>query len=135
MKKLAVLAVLGLTVAAPFAAADDGSKPPVPPAPAAPAEPQLAIEVVAKGEGREVKPDDAVLAHIVVSLPGGKVLADTRKDGEPQALVAGSSALVALDKALLQMRVGDHWKIDAPWELAFGEKGRPPAVPPKTNLK
>src|SRR5262245_14115550 len=61
-----------------------------------PPERQCKVDVVAKGEGREVKKGDVVLAHLVFTLAdGGKVISDTRAEGEPQPIEAGGGSCVA----------------------------------------
>jgi len=124
--------------------ADD--KPPAPPAPAPapgphkyeppPPERQCKVDVIAKGEGRAVKEGDVVLAHFVFTVAAtGKTLADTRAEGDPQPLEVGRGYTIpALDQAVLKMRVGDRWKIAAPYHLAWGEQGYPPLVPPKADV-
>lgn len=133
-------AACGDTVAAAPKGEGQGGAPPVPapPAPADPAPaPELKIEVVGKGEGRVVKKGDWVLAHVSLTLAGGgKTLFDSRKEGEPQPMRAGESTLIpALDRTLPGMRAGDRWKIHAPWQHAWGEKGHPQAgIPAKADV-
>jgi len=94
------------------------------------------VDVLKKGDGREVKKGDTVLAHFSFALADGtKTLADTRTEGDPQPLEVGDGyQIAALDQALLRMRVGDHWKIAAPYPLAWGEQGYPPMVPPRADV-
>jgi FKBP-type peptidyl-prolyl cis-trans isomerase len=121
-------------------AAAQGGKPAGPPPPAKyegpPGERKCEVEVVAKGDGREVKAGDTVLAHCVFTVADtGKTLIDTRQEGDPQPLQVGNGYTVpALDQAIVKMRVGDRWKIKAPYQLAYGEQGAPPMVPPKTDV-
>jgi peptidylprolyl isomerase len=142
MKKPLALAV-ALLFAASIAALADDSAPPVPAAP--PVAPQVKAELVQKGEGRAVKKDDIVLAHIGLSLAeGGKVLVDTRKQGDPQALVVVPVTTPPIEKVLmdtlLTMKQGDRVKVDVPWQLGYGEqplgpRGQPPVIPGKSDLK
>jgi FKBP-type peptidyl-prolyl cis-trans isomerase len=127
----------------------DGQTPPAPAAPETPARPkglrtfqpppaerEIKTEVVTKGDGREVKSGDTVLAHFVFTVADtGKKLADTRAEGDPQPLEVGAGYnIAALEQAVLKMRVGDRWKISAPYQLAYGEQGYPPLVPPRADL-
>jgi peptidylprolyl isomerase len=100
------------------------------------APPESKIEVLTKGEGREAKKDDWVLAHLIVRLASSeKSLVDTRAEGEPQPFLVGAGGLMpALEQALGKMRVGDHWKVSAPYQLAWGEHGYPGVVPPKADV-
>jgi peptidylprolyl isomerase len=120
--------------------------PPVAPAPKPPADPgkfapapaprECKVDVIAKGDGRQVKAGDVVLAHFVFTVADtGKTLADTRAEGDPQPLeVGGGYTIPALDQAVMKMRVGDHWKIAAPYQLAWGEQGYPPIVPARADV-
>jgi peptidylprolyl isomerase len=139
-------------VAPCFAACARGAddKPPAPPPPAQPPTPaagprkfdpptpprECKVDVLAKGDGRQVKAGDVVLAHFVFTVADtGKTLADTRAEGDPQPLeVGGGYTIPALDQAVLKMRVGDRWKIAVPYQLAWGEQGYPPIVPPKADV-
>jgi peptidylprolyl isomerase len=139
---LAALAALAAGPRSAAAAPPDGdAKPPAgapaPPPDAKPAAPELKIEVIAKGEGRAAKKGDIVLAHVVATLAQtGAVLMDTHLEEEPQPFPVGGGTFVpALDQVLERMRVGDHWKVTAPYQLAEGERGYPPAgVPKKSDI-
>jgi len=127
------------------AASADDSKPAAPPPAKPPATdcapdcgPDVKIEVVAKGEGREAQDGDVALAHFTMAIASnGKVVADTRKAEEPQALPIGwpGYLLPGMEKVVSKMRLGDHFKVDLPWRLAFGERGYPGQIPPKSDLK
>lgn len=134
---LAALAAAACPHDAAARPADDETKKPAPPAaPAAEAAPEAKIEVLAKGEGREAKPGDWVLAHLVVRTAASQTpLVDTRAEGEPQPFVVGAGGLMpALEQCLSKMRVGDRWKVEAPYRLAWGDRGYPGVVPPKTDV-
>jgi FKBP-type peptidyl-prolyl cis-trans isomerase FkpA len=132
--------VASLVLLACGAAAVAQDRPPVPqPAPpekAAPTEPELRIEVVAKGEGREVKSGDVALVHVLLQLAeGGKTLLDTRAEGDAQPLPVGKGYVIAgLDRALVKMRQGDRWKVAVPYQFAWGRTGYPGAVPPRADV-
>lgn len=140
MRIAARLLLVSLAVAAslarPAAAAPQDAPPPAKPAGDAKApDPECKIEVVTKGEGREVKKGDFVLAHLVISLKGSdKSLVDTHTGGDTQVLQIGNpSGLAGLDQTVAKMRMGDHWKVTVPWQLAWGEKGYPPLIPAKSD--
>jgi peptidylprolyl isomerase len=139
MKKTIAMTLLCLAAAAPaaaFAADGDGDKPAAP-APAAPAAaPECKVEVVTKGEGRAAAKDDIALVQLKISLAAsGRVLLDSHKEGDPQVVPLGSgNVFQALDETVAKMRVGDVWKVEAPYQRCFGEKGYGRAVPPKADL-
>jgi peptidylprolyl isomerase len=133
---LAVALAVAAVLARAAAAAPQDAPPPAPAAADAKApEPECKVEVVTKGEGREAKKGDFVLAHLVISLPaGGKTLVDTHPGGDPQVLQVGNpSGLEGLDRTVAKMRQGDRWKVSVPWQLAWGEKGYPPLIPAKSD--
>lgn len=140
MRAATRLLALALAVPAGFASAaaaapQDAPPPAPPPADTKAEEPECKVEVIAKGDGREAKKGDFLLAHLVISLSAtGKALVDTHANGDPQVLQVGNpSGLAGLDKTVAKMRQGDHWKVTVPWQLAWGEKGYPPLIPAKSE--
>jgi FKBP-type peptidyl-prolyl cis-trans isomerase len=76
-----------------------------------------------------------VRVHYVASLPGGAVVHDSHDGGLPSEIVLGSTrTFCGFERALAGMRPGEQRRAVIPWSLAFGEKGRPPEVPPRTDL-
>jgi peptidylprolyl isomerase len=60
------------------------------------------------------------------------------RNAAPRPLVteAGRAHVVdGLDRALLQLRVGDHAKVVVPSDLAYGDRGYPPVVPPRADIR
>lgn len=56
----------------------------------------------------------------------GQVFDDTFKTEEPYFYRAGVGQLVkGLDDAVVQMQVGDRWRLEFGGDLAFGQKGKP----------
>ena len=131
---LALALAFGVARAA-VASPQDAPAPAPPPADAKAPEPECKVEVIAKGEGREAKKGDFLLAHLVISLSAtGKTLTDTHANGDAQVLQVGNpSGLEGLDRTVAKMRQGDHWKVTVPWQLAWGEKGYPPLIPAKAE--
>ena len=88
------------------------------------------------GRGPEIAPEDWVLVHYDAWIPGGDWVDTTHDDGVP--FLAPSSAeglLVAgLDEALRLLRVGDRAAITLPAATAYSDVGKPPRVPPNSDL-
>jgi FKBP-type peptidyl-prolyl cis-trans isomerase len=107
------------------------------PCPEGAASPDLAskIEDVEVGSGTEVQRGDTVRVHYTAKLPSGAQVNDSRASGMPIELVIGSGhTICGFDRALVGMRPGGQRKVTVPAKLAFGEAGRPPDVPPQTDL-
>ena len=78
---------------------------------------------------------DAVFVNYIGYLPDGRIF-DTSipnkeafefKLGDPE-IIKGWNVGIAL------MRVGEKFRFLIPWKLAYGKKGYPPKIPPKTDL-
>jgi peptidylprolyl isomerase len=90
---------------------------------------------VEAGSGAAVGDGQEVRVHYVARLPNGTVLHDTRHEGAPIEIIIGSTKIVCgFEKALLGMHAGEQRRVSVPWRLAFGESGRAPDVPPRTDL-
>jgi hypothetical protein len=103
--------------------------------PDTPVDPAPRIEVVATGIGEPVAPQATVRVHYVASLPSGAVLHDSHDGNVPSEIIIGSTKLICgFERAIVGMRAGEQRRVTIPWQLAFGEAGRPPEVPPKADL-
>jgi FKBP-type peptidyl-prolyl cis-trans isomerase len=61
-------------------------------------------------------------------------LHDTQS-GAPHEIIVGSTrAFCGFERALVGMLPGEQRRVFVPWTLAFGEAGRPPIVPPRSDL-
>jgi peptidylprolyl isomerase len=95
----------------------------------------LRIETTEAGTGKVVGDGESVRIHYVARLPDGTVLHDTRQNGAPIEIVIGSTKVVCgVEKALTGMRAGEQRRVSVPWQLAFGEAGKSPEVPARTDL-
>ena len=93
------------------------------------------IEVLAQGIGQPVASGMTVRVHYVASLPDGTVVHDSHEGGLPSEIVLGSTkTFCGFERALLGMRPGEQRRVVVPWSLAFGDSGRPPEIPPRTDL-
>jgi hypothetical protein len=103
--------------------------------PDVPDDPAPRIETVAEGTGRPVGLGETVRVHYVASLAGGAVVHDSHVAGTPSEIVLGSTKTICgFERALLGMRPGEQRRVLVPWSLAFGESGRPPAIPPRSDV-
>ena len=74
------------------------------------------------------------IGHYVVCLTNGSFLDATPK-GRTYAFTIGAKQVIAgTEQATQLIGVGGEILVDIPYNLAYGEKGRPPAVPPRSDL-
>jgi FKBP-type peptidyl-prolyl cis-trans isomerase len=94
----------------------------------------LAYRELTRGQGRQPSEHDMVTVHYEGSLIDGEVVDSSRKRGKPtQFRVNG--VIACWKEALLKMRVGGRSQIVCPPELAYGNGGSPPAIPPAATLR
>jgi hypothetical protein len=104
--------------------------------PDTPADPAPRVEVLAVGTGEPVAQGKTVRVHYVATLPNGTTVHDSHDDGDlPSEIILGSTKTICgFERAVLGMRPGEQRRVTVPWALAFGEGGRPPEIPPRTDL-
>lgn len=96
---------------------------------------------VALGTGAPAEPRKCFYAHYTGWLVDGKKFdssRDTAANGSPRAPISfpqGARRVIAgWDSGFEGMRVGGRRRLFIPYQLAYGEAGRPPAIPPKSEL-
>src|SRR5688572_11671508 len=96
-------------------------------------EPQ--VEVLKTGQGAQPKKGQKVDVHYVGTFLDGRKFDSSRDRGRPFSFAVGTGSVIrGWDVAVAKMHVGDHWKVTIPWELAYGERGYPGSIPPKSDL-
>jgi FKBP-type peptidyl-prolyl cis-trans isomerase len=119
-------AARGSASAAPAAAASA--------APSAP-EGDLKIEDLVVGKGKEAKSGDNVSVHYVGTLTNGTEFDASKKHGKPFDFQLGQGRVIrGWDKGVVGMKVGGKRKLTIPSSLAYGDRGSPPVIPPKSTL-
>ena len=76
---------------------------------------------------------DLVTVHYEGRLETGERFDSSYARGEP-ACLASDRLIDGLLEALPLMRVGEEWELYIPYQLANGERGRPPTIPPASAL-
>jgi FKBP-type peptidyl-prolyl cis-trans isomerase len=98
-------------------------------------EPPLPFEDLAQGVGAPVFEGMTVRVHYTAKTMDGTFLHDSRNDGPPVEIVIGSTKTICgLHKSVVGMKAGGQRRVLIPWRLAFGEAGRTPDIPPRTDL-
>jgi FKBP-type peptidyl-prolyl cis-trans isomerase len=106
------------------------------------AEAKLGIEDVTVGTGDAVKDGDTVTVHYIGTFEDGKKF-DASRDhpamgdqpaGAPFKVTIGQGNVIkGWDQGIPGMKVGGKRKLKIPYQLAYGERGRP-GIPPKATL-
>jgi peptidylprolyl isomerase len=94
------------------------------------------VEWLAEGmPGTAPKPGDVVKVHYTGTFPDGKKFDSSLDRGEPIRFVLGVGMVIkGWDEGIALLDVGAKAKFKIPWDLAYGEQGRKPLIPPKADL-
>jgi FKBP-type peptidyl-prolyl cis-trans isomerase FklB len=84
-------------------------------------------------EGPSPKMGDDVLVHYDGTFPDGKTFDSSYKRGEPAQFQLGQ-VIEGWNEGLQHMRPGDTFMLYIPGDLAYGEYGSPPRIPPNQAL-
>lgn len=93
----------------------------------------LQYEVLTAGSGASPAKSDKVTVHYEGSLTDGSVFDSSYKRGEP-ATFGVTQVIPGWVEALQLMQPGAKWKLTIPQDLAYGERGAPPNIPPFSTL-
>jgi FKBP-type peptidyl-prolyl cis-trans isomerase len=102
--------------------------------PAAPTKLESVDEAV--GKGRVAATGDTVRVHYTGTLMNGTKFDSSRDRNEPFEFKLGAGNVIkGWDQGVVGMKAGGKRKLTIPYDLAYGERGSPPAIPPKATLK
>jgi len=106
------------------------------PAPAAPSGPsQLVKQDIKVGTGAEAVKGKRVKVHYTGTLTDGSKFDSSVDRGEPFTFSLGAGEVIkGWDEGFAGMKVGGKRKLTIPYQMAYGEAGRPPKIPPKATL-
>lgn len=105
-----------------------------PPEPPGPTKLEIVDEQV--GTGAVANSGDSVKVHYTGTLMSGRKFDSSRDRGEPFEFTLGQGSVIkGWDQGVVGMKVGGKRKLTIPYELAYGEQGSPPNIPPKAALK
>jgi len=88
---------------------------------------------VQAGSGAKPGPDATVKVNYDGQLPDGSVFDSTRRRGQPSTLPL-DKVIKCWKEGLQRMQVGEKALLVCPPELAYGEAGKPPTIPPSSAL-
>jgi FKBP-type peptidyl-prolyl cis-trans isomerase len=87
------------------------------------------------GEGKEAKEGSRVRVHYTGTLENGKKFDSSLDKGVPYPVTIGAGEVIkGWEEGLQGMKAGGKRKLIVPAKLAYGEPGRPPAIPPNATL-
>jgi FKBP-type peptidyl-prolyl cis-trans isomerase FklB len=93
----------------------------------------LQYEVLEKGDGAKPKATDKVKVHYEGTLIDGTKFDSSYDRGEPIEF-ALNRVIPGWTEGVQLMPIGSKFRFVIPYDLAYGEQGSPPAIPPKATL-
>ncbi|HEY6561604.1 MAG TPA: FKBP-type peptidyl-prolyl cis-trans isomerase [Polyangiaceae bacterium] len=95
----------------------------------------LQIENLREGSGTQAAAGNTVTVHYVGTLTNGSKFDSSRDRGQGFTFKLGAGQVIAgWDQGVAGMRVGEVRKLTIPPQLAYGERGFPPVIPPQSTL-
>jgi peptidylprolyl isomerase len=91
--------------------------------------------ILSKGSGIKVQPGMKVKVHYSgFFLNGDKFDSSVDRDQPFEVIVGKRQVIAGWDEGLALLQVGDKAKLIIPYQLAYGENGRAPVIPPRADL-
>lgn len=97
----------------------------------------LQIAVYREGEGEEAKVGDNVKVHYTGRLRDtGKIFDSSRRSGAPIPVTLGAGRVIkGWEEGIPGMKLGERRMLTIPPDLAYGQNGFPPDIPPNAVLE
>ena len=95
----------------------------------------LIIQDIECGTGEEAETGQTVTVHYDGTLEDGTKFDSSRDRGEPFSFPLGAGQVIpGWDEGVVGMKPGGVRKLTIPSDLAYGDAGRPPVIPPSATL-
>ena len=95
----------------------------------------LEIENLKAGNGAEAQAGKKVTVHYVGTLTNGQKFDSSRDRGKGFSFKLGAGEVIkGWDQGVAGMKVGEMRKLTIPPQLAYGDRGFPPVIPPNSTL-
>ena len=91
------------------------------------------VRTLTEGTGASPSADDTVKVHYHGTLRDGTVFDSSVDRGTPAEFPVGG-VIPCWTQALQTMKVGGKYKLSCPSEIAYGDRGSPPAIKPGATL-
>ncbi|XP_038051584.1 FK506-binding protein 2-like [Patiria miniata] len=100
--------------------------------------PELQVTKTVDGNcsAAQLKDGDTITVHFEGSFDNGTIFNSSFGSDKPVKFLLGdpTQAMKGWHMALQGACVGDDLQVKIPYSLAYGEEGRPPSIPPRTDL-
>lgn len=95
----------------------------------------LKYAVLTEGKGTAAKKDQLVTVHYSGWLTNGTKFDSSVDRGQPFRFPLGAGRVIkGWDEGVEGMKPGEKRQLVIPFQLAYGEQGRPPRIPPSSTL-
>jgi FKBP-type peptidyl-prolyl cis-trans isomerase len=95
----------------------------------------LEMEDVKVGAGIEATSGKTVSVHYVGTLTNGNKFDSSRDRGTPFSFTLGAGQVIrGWDQGVAGMKIGGLRRLTIPPDLAYGDRGFPPVIPPQSTL-
>lgn len=96
---------------------------------------ELKIETLSSAEGDIAKKGDTLQMHYTGTLLDGSKFDSSVDRGQPFQFTLGVGQVIkGWDEGIVGMKVGEKRKLTIPYQMAYGDRGFPPVIPPKSPL-
>jgi FKBP-type peptidyl-prolyl cis-trans isomerase FkpA len=96
---------------------------------------ELQVEEMKVGDGTEAVSGKKVTVHYVGTLTDGKKFDSSRDRGKGFSFELGCGQVIkGWDVGVAGMKIGGMRKLTIPPEMAYGDRGFPPVIPPGSTL-
>lgn len=99
------------------------------------AEARVKVEILKAGQGKTLTPGQQATVHYLGRLPDGTCFDSSRKRGQPFTFRLGAHQVIpGWEEGVVGMKIGEKRRLTIPPQLAYGDKGVPPEIPPAATL-
>jgi len=96
----------------------------------------LQVAEIKVGDGAEATAGQKVTVHYVGTLTDGKKFDSSRDRGKGFSFELGKGQVIkGWDKGVAGMKIGGMRKLTIPPEMAYGDRGFPPVIPPGVETR